>query len=935
MSNVLLINDQQQREQALNPKQSFIVQAPAGSGKTELLIQRFLLLLNQVSMPEEILAITFTKKAANEMRARVIHALLNACHEPKPSATHQQKTWELAQQILQRDKKLNWNLLQNPNRLRIQTIDALCTYLTKQLPLLAHFGGSPTIADYPHVLYREAVQEILMHVEENLPWSQAISQLLFHLDNDLNKLHDLLVSLLAKRDQWLPYIQLTIDPDKIRKQLEEHLALTIIDCLESARKKIPATLALELIAMIRFAASQLRISQPDADIVACLDMMELPTATIQEQEKWVGLAKLLLTDEGSWRKTFTTNQGFPAESSTKNKNEKLIYKEYKQRMVLLMETLQNHDDIRQALNEILLLPKPAYPDQQWEALQALLQVLKIAAAQLRVTFKQHGQIDFIENAQAAITALGQDEQPTDLALALDYKIQHILVDEFQDTSFTQYQLLEKLTLGWEPQDGRTLFIVGDPMQSIYRFREAEVGLFLRMQKNGIGNLRPTPLTLTINFRSTTKIVEWINTHFQAIFPKHNDMIAGAVTYSKSIAQQTDNQSSEIDIKGFVTANDNNQNQHILELIINLQHCYPQDKIAILVRSRGHLTSLINLLKKEKISYHAIDIDPLSSRQAIQDLLALTCALLHPYDRISWLAILRAPWCGLTLQDLLVISGENAYQTIYERLENPTVQAALSRTGKNRLAKVFPILKDKILQRGRHPLREWIENTWIALGGPACLQHHADIDDVNAFFGLLEKCDDQQTINIDQLKERTQYLYAATQNEHANLQIMTIHTSKGLEFDTVILPHLERKIPHDDKALFSWMEQPLTNNHIALLMAPIHAIGNDQDKLYNYIQRKQKLKLEHESDRLFYVAATRAKKRLYLYFNAQQDQKDEIKIQSGSFLKKIWPFIRTKQKKLLSVEKENTSIQEERKKRFLIRLTQNWHASKVARLSMVG
>src|SRR5579862_4993417 len=155
--------DKRDREHALSPTESFIVQAPAGSGKTELLIQRFLTLLNHVKVPEEILAITFTKKAANEMRMRVMNALKQAASEPEPDSAHAKLTWRLAKRVLQRDNEYQWSLMQNPNQLRIQTIDSLCTYITKQLPLLSHFGSSPQIADNPLFLYREAVQEVLYH----------------------------------------------------------------------------------------------------------------------------------------------------------------------------------------------------------------------------------------------------------------------------------------------------------------------------------------------------------------------------------------------------------------------------------------------------------------------------------------------------------------------------------------------------------------------------------------------------------------------------------------------------------------------------------------------------------------------------------------------------------------------------------------------------
>ena len=133
------------------------------------------------------------------------------------------------------------------------------------------------------------------------------------------------------------------------------------------------------------------------------------------------------------------------------------------------------EELREQLHAIRSLPEPTYTDEQWDALDAIVKLAPQAVAELQVVFAAHGQADFIEIAQGAVRALGDESDPTDLLLSLDYRIRHILVDEFQDTSHSQYELLVRLTSGWEPGDGRTLFVVGDPMQSIYRFREAEVG----------------------------------------------------------------------------------------------------------------------------------------------------------------------------------------------------------------------------------------------------------------------------------------------------------------------------------------------------------------------------------------------------------------------------------------------------------------------------
>jgi len=136
------LSDGEARFKGIHPHYSYIVQAPAGSGKTSLLAQRFLALLSQVDTPEKIVAMTFTKKAAAEMRERIIEALMLG-KQPLPTDANivEKNTWQLAQKALQRDAEQQWSLLDNPNRLRIKTIDGLNSYLVGQMPLLSKMGG--------------------------------------------------------------------------------------------------------------------------------------------------------------------------------------------------------------------------------------------------------------------------------------------------------------------------------------------------------------------------------------------------------------------------------------------------------------------------------------------------------------------------------------------------------------------------------------------------------------------------------------------------------------------------------------------------------------------------------------------------------------------------------------------------------------------------
>lgn len=885
------IFDAEERKKAIDPAHSFIVQAPAGSGKTELLTQRFLVLLATVKQPEEIIAITFTKKSAAEMRARIIHALQNAHSGNNPDSDHGKLTLQLSRFVLQRSEALQWNLLQNPNRLRIQTIDSFNAYLTRQLPILSRFGAAPDISDNPELLYQLAVEEFLTHLEENMAWSDAIAQLLIHMDNDLNKVHQLLVNMLAKRDQWLPYITLNANHPELRTQLETHLKAIVTDCLIQLNKVIPENYHAELITLARYAATH--IIDNNSPLRHCLEICELPKQGITDRILWCGLSELLFTQSLEWRKRFTLDEGFPAPSQTKNAAEKAIFKEYKERIQQLVSELSQYPDILAAFNELHSLPEALYQDIQWQTLEALHLILRVVVAQLHVIFQEHGKIDFIESAQAALTALGTDEAPTDLSLILDYHIRHILIDEFQDTSHSQYRLLEKLTAGWEPQDGRTLFLVGDPMQSIYRFREAEVGLFMRARKYGIGHVKLIPLTLSVNFRSTKIIVNWINTHFQTVFPTFEDIAMGAVTYNPSLANQNELQSDSTVMLHAYSSDDNGQTQGIIDLIRSRKEQNPNESIAILIRSRSHLSAIIASLKQANLAFRAIDIDPLITRPVIQDLLSLTKALLNPVDRIAWLSLLRAPWCGLTLDDLLIVSRHSHQKTLWEQLQKPSVIQELSIDGQARLARILPILCQKISERFRHSLHAWIKSTWLLLGGPATTQQESDLEDAYEYFKLLDQLEVGGDIpNLPRLSSAISQLYASpNQKADHTLQIMTIHNAKGLEFDTVILPHLERKAPNDQKQLLLWMERTHENHANGLILAPISAVGNEKDTIYDYIKKQQAIKSDYEMGRLLYVAATRAKKQLHLFFSVRHKTDGISNPISSSLLEKLWPSIK--------------------------------------------
>ncbi len=871
----LKVDDFKQRLSALMPTRSFIVQAPAGSGKTELLTQRFLHLLALVEKPEEILAMTFTRKAAGEMRQRILSALQEANAQSAVNDEYEIRRRELAEQVLRRDREKSWRLLEYPSRLKLTTIDGFNAVLARQMPYLAGRGLPLEISDDADSLYREAARRQLAQSDTDAGSAEA--GLLGHLDNRFASTVDLLAKMLKARMHWLRRIEPGGDHTGLREQLEKALERQVhrqITVLRQTLSKDAAKTLQELVAVA------LR-NQPELAVPFARSAEQI--LDLNSLEFWQFGAFLLLTSAGpNWRKTVNKSTGFPPGES------------HKQNMVEFLDSLVGRDSLARQLDEIRLLPRQAFPDEQWRVLENLLQVLPACAAQLQLVFGEHGAVDYPAVAGAALTALGKPERPTDLALALDYRIRHILVDEFQDTSFEQVQMLNMLTAGWQPDDDRTLFLVGDPMQSIYRFREAEVALFMECWRNGLdgGRVALEPLVLSANFRSQKGIVDWFNQTFATVMPDEEDLAEGKVRFSKSDAVNDSLAGEGVIMHAQLEDDRDVEAETISELVA--EALKDQDAtIAILVRSRKHLNHILPNLRRKGLVFQTLDTEALGERPVIQDLLALTRAILHPADRGAWLAVLRAPWCGLSLADLYQLMGENRKAAVPQLLESIDIRK-LCDDGAKRVIRVRETLLTCLAERGRKSLRARLEGVWLALGGPAVLSESADIDNAESYFRLLENLDQSgEPEELSRIEEKLKGLYAAPDpKSDSRFQIMTIHKAKGLEFDTVIIPGLGRRPANADKPLLRWMSVVgESKGEEELLMAPLSATGNEKDPFFGLLKNIEDRRDLYETDRLLYVACTRARKKLHLLGHAKASGKDlQPKAAKGSLLHRLWPIL---------------------------------------------
>lgn len=873
--------DAQARERALDPTRSILLQAPAGSGKTSVLTQRFLRLLSIVNEPEEILAITFTRKAAGEMRERVFRAL--QAQSPADSSPNALRTFELARAAQERSRARGWSLETSPGRLRIQTIDSLNRSIASQLPISARAIGDLAVIERPLSLYRLAARRTLVDADNDPDLQEDIERLFDRLDNEFGRFERLLTAMLQVRSQWLPHL-LRSEPEELCERVQESLKAIIAERLEKAAAVIPVELITQGMRLAQEAAAR-RNAENDANQGPWRVWLDAPVELHAELtlRHWKGLCQLALTEQGTWRATLTKREGFPA-------TEKAL-KAAGLQWIADMRSVRGAGEL---LNELADLPEPFLSEDDSKTLESLARLLRLAAAELQVVFQEAGRVDYPYIAAAARRALAEAGAPTDLGLKLGNEIRHILVDEFQDTSIEQVELLEALTAGWDDGDGRTLFVVGDPMQSIYQFREAEVGLFLRTRERGLGSLRLEALALTRNFRAAPGLVDWINTAFPKVFPALDEPRASAVRYHESVASRTDAPPGRVHLHRTSPGDDAGEAKRIAEIVLTTRASEPDASIAILVTARSHAAPIVEALQRADIPVTGVDLVSLAELSVIRDLVALTRALDHLADRTAWMAMLRAPWCGLTLRELVALVGEGSALTVWEAINDGSRLACLEPASRARVERVRRVLADAFAEREGVELARWIESTWLRLGGPATCTNDEDVDHARAFFDRLATWSaEPDWAGPLSVEERLSELYAVHSPAPGAVQIMTIHHAKGLEFDIVIVPGLGKKLRANTEPLFRWFELPREPHGSDLLMAPIpHASRRGMEPLNEYLKSLQNRRMAHERARLLYVAATRARSELHLFGELPEptEKQPNPGPPSGTLLATLWPAI---------------------------------------------
>ncbi len=923
MSDLPIPADAHARAAALDIRDSIIVQAPAGSGKTDLLTRRFLSLLAVVDEPEEILAITFTRAATAEMRARILSDLEAAANR-RWFRPEELPRINLAREALARSESRGWRILDLPQRLSIETIDSLCLRIAHNRPLLAGLGGRLQPTENADPVYALAAHRTLDHLGGRNPaLDEALAHFLDLRDNRLDDCESLLAEMLSARDQWQHILPLSggmseEDWEIARARLQKPFRQETNRVIAEAWRLIEPEphLRQRLLELAHFACSE------DNNKVALLVGVQSLSPNMPV-EHWRCLCDLLLTEDNEWRRTVDKRQGFPLDRNRPDT------KKRKDDMVFILGRLRQMPRLLEALSSIRGLPPAGYSEAQWISLRHFLIVLRQAIAELHVVFAEQNIVDFTQISVLAVDLLRNNP---DRILDLADGVRHLLVDEFQDTSRRQHELVSALLHAWETGEHRTVFLVGDPMQSVYMFRQAEVELFTHVRDHGIGpeesRIHCRPVQLSVNFRSHAGLTDPLNEFFTAIGADASPAGSAAVSFSPATASSPARSGKSVHIYPQIVGSHDRrpspseihearrqEARNVLGIlqghsseIARAREAGAEYRVAVLVRARPHLAEIIMLLRGAGIPFRAVEIDPLAKRQEIIDLLALTRALLHPMDRIAWLAVLRAPWCGLTLADLHHLTGSDdpacRHLSVTELIDRN--ESLLSPDGRGRLARTAQILQRALDLRwhlSESPsLSSWVERTWSTLGGPACVDS-TGYENAEVFFSLLDAVTPDGlaplTPSFDAELNRLFAQPDPTVSDRCGIQLMTIHKAKGLGFDVVIVPALDRRPAGDPRPLILSLERvsPFEHGETEFLVAPI-GLQREKDPLYDWVRRQRQIRFDEERKRLFYVACTRARAELHLLGTAVHSATGLKAGHSGSLLAAAWPALRPEFEALL-------------------------------------
>ena len=851
--------DREERLAALDTTTSHHVESPAGSGKTLLLTTRFLKLLGEVKHPREILALTFTEKAAGEMKNRIINYLTRAGRKASPVNSLDKELLELGKKALEKHQD-SIEIITSSNSLNIMTFHGFCNYVTRRAPLEAGVAPDYEIIDEEtqSLLMKEAIEE---YFRSSLSYPKgsieriSFENRLLHYNNNWKGLDDELRELIGKRDRVRDLTVFVREAggrgiSNIPEILKKRMRPYIEQCLETLRKIFTSCDP-----GMRWEDFVCHLEENGASIAAELPS-SVPSSSWEEIHGWQKVAETLLTKSGTPRRSLGPKKGFYGNFGKTEWGKSIS---------------DMDEDVAKRLYETMGYPSFHDTESDVETLSDFIIVAADVIERYESLCRKRHLTDFVGLEQSALRVLDENN-PSDLHLFLDHRIQHLLIDEFQDTSRIQWTLIKRLCDGWLPGDGRTVFIVGDPKQSIYSFRNAEVALFQEAKSgiplSGHGVLPLSSHTLKTNFRSAGRLIEWTNELFGKTVMADPRPEADEVSFSPSAPADKNNDHSLISLNLFAREDNKRAGDEEAKwLARKVRRAFDETggekSIAVLLFTRNRLTRYLGAFKEEGLPVQVQEGLSLVKRPEIRHLIQMTSLIAMPHDDLAWASLLRSPWSWFDITTLLEIAKQDR--------ESWRDKIRMLATTDPKLRDIVNATDGAFLRVGRDPLGKIVKKLWSDLNGPAKtarLFGMAGVANCYEFFNVLE--DMEEGIPLETLKRfrgTMERLYepADPTVSKSSVQMMTIHRAKGLEFDIVFLPYLDwQPLASGPRVPSPYLLEriPGTEGKNVIAMGSDRRRGKSS-KTYDFLKKIKKERRWGEAKRWFYVASTRARDSLIM------------------------------------------------------------------------
>ncbi|HEX6975580.1 MAG TPA: UvrD-helicase domain-containing protein [Vicinamibacterales bacterium] len=832
----VVARDESARAYAVDPSRNVVLEASAGTGKTSVLVSRYVNLLKAGVDPSHILAITFTRKAAAEMRERIVREL-------RESAARSEF-----------DKSRWLELRDRVGEIAISTIDAFCLSLLREFPLEADLDPGFDMADETEVprLVEDALDRSMRIFARLAKQEPDVAVVLAQLG--VSRTRDGLAALLERRlvawdalDRFLAK-----GPSDLTAAVVCRRAATN---LQDTLRTVPGGLA-------RFLADG-PVHHPRYQMLlrALDNMAALEHASDAEIRAVLDrVASHFLTLDGSPRKAtsippYKTDRDYPnAEASKRHRNAVAQIAPQIERVVFAFA---------RDLNVVLA--------------RGIRRMFAIALAQYRDALEERSVLDFSDVLQRALTLLRQMDEFSLSRFRLESRYHHVLVDEFQDTSRAQWELVSLLVQTWREGLGLaaspSIFIVGDRKQSIYRFRDAEVAVLQEAGRH-IDALRPgttSRRSISRSFRALPELLEFVN-ELSAEMSQPATR-ADDFTYTDSDRFPVDAVRDRVrgPVLGISVANEPEQCAAAVadEIARVLREETVRDRktgvardarpgdIAILFRSRASHREFEHELELRGIPTYVYKGLGFFDADETKDLVALMRYLADPSSDLRASAFLRSRFVRLSDPGLAILSPRLADAIVGARLPDAFVR--LDAEDQRVLAHLRARARAWLERVDRVPPADLIEQllpeTAYAFELRGARRQQA-WENLKKMRGLVRRIQNRGYATLSRIADHIDYLTAGDESNAVlealdAVNLMTVHASKGLEFPVVFVVNMAKGASGPPRPVRVTVDGETGESSVS-----VGPFVSDTDEA-------ERDREKQETRRLLYVALTRARDRLYL------------------------------------------------------------------------